>query len=132
MFIEECFVLRVEPTVFVVDDDISVRESLDLLIQSLGWRSEIFSSVQDFQSFARVRGPSCLILDISLPDLSGFGLQRLIASDLVGMPVIVITGSDERSLGVRAMKAGAFEFLVKPFESERLLKAIERAIEHNS
>lgn len=119
------------PTVFVVDDDISVRESLDLLIKSLGLESVMFSAARDFLSFARVQGPSCLILDISLPDINGLDLQRLIASDLAGLPVIVITGSDEASLMVRAMEAGAFEFLMKPFESERLLKAIERAIERS-
>ncbi len=118
------------PTVFVVDDDISVRESLELLISFAGWRPETFASAREFLARARSLTPSCLVLDVSLPDLSGLDLQELVA-DRVDMPVIFVTGHGDVPVAVRAMKAGAVEFLTKPFDDEVLLCAIRQAIEHS-
>jgi FixJ family two-component response regulator len=115
------------PTVFVVDDDISVRESLELLIGFAGWRPETFSSAQEFLARPRALSPSCLVLDVSLPDLNGLDLQKLVA-DRTDMPVIFITGYGDIPMTVRAMKAGAVEFLTKPFDDEVLLGAIRHAI----
>jgi FixJ family two-component response regulator len=106
---------QVDPIVFVVDDDISVRESLELLIRCAGWQPEIFASAQEFLSRPRVLAPSCLILDVNLPDLNGLDLQKLIAVDRVDMPIIFITGYGDVPMTVQAMKAGAAEFLTKPF-----------------
>ena len=106
---------RDTPTVFVVDDDLSVRESLELLIGFEGWRPELFASARDFLARPRPLTPGCLILDISLPDLNGLDLQRLVA-DRTEMPVIFITGHGDIPLAVRAMKAGAVEFLTQPFD----------------
>lgn len=119
------------PTVFVVDDDISVRESLDALIRFSGWQPETFASAQDFLARPRVFAPSCLILDVSLPDLSGLDLQKLIAVDRIDMPIIFITGYGDVPMTVQAMKAGAVEFLTKPFDDEVLLQAIRNAIERS-
>ena len=119
------------PTVFVVDDDVSVRESLELLIQSAGWRSETFDSAVPFLSRPHVAVPSCLILDVSLPDLDGLELQKRIADDRVDMPIIFITGYGDVPTTVRAMKAGALEFLTKPFVDDVLLSAIDHAIERS-
>lgn len=119
------------PTVFVVDDDVSVRESLELLIQSAGWRSETFDSAVPFLSRRHVAVPSCLILDVSLPDLDGLELQKRIADDRVDMPIIFITGYGDVPTTVRAMKAGALEFLTKPFVDDVLLSAIDHAIERS-
>ena len=116
------------PTVFVVDDDISVRESLDLLIESEGWRPELFASAQDFLAWPRVPGPSCLILDVSLPDLNGLDLQKRIAADRADMPIIFLTGYGDVPMTVQAMKAGAVEFLTKPFSDQVLIDAIRQAI----
>jgi FixJ family two-component response regulator len=113
--------------VFVVDDDISVRESLQMLIQSAGWRPVLFGSAQEFLAQPRVMSPSCLILDVSLPGLNGFDLQRRVA-DRTDMPIIFITGHGDVPMSVRAMKAGAAEFLTKPFTDESLLQAITHAI----
>jgi FixJ family two-component response regulator len=118
------------PTVFVVDDDISVRESLEMLLSFEGWRPEVFSSAQEFLARPRSLTPSCLILDISLPDLNGLDLQKLVA-DRTDMPVIFITGHGDIPITVRAMKAGAFEFLTKPFDDEVLLGAIRQAVERS-
>jgi FixJ family two-component response regulator len=119
------------PTVFVVDDDVSVRESLDLLIRSVGWRAETFASAQDFLAHPRALVPSCLVLDVSLPDLDGLELQRRVAADRVAMPIIFITGHGNVPMTVRAMKAGAVEFLTKPFGSDALLCAVKAAIEQS-
>ena len=123
--------LQETPTVFVVDDDVSVRESLELLIRFEGWRPETFASAQEFLARPRVHTPSCLVLDVSLPDLSGLDLQELVA-DRVDMPVIFITGHGDIPTTVRAMKAGAVEFLTKPFDDEVLLGAIREAVERSA
>ena len=119
------------PIVFVVDDDASVRKSLELLIDSAGWRSEVFASAQAFLSFPRIHAPSCLVLDVSLPDFNGLELQKRIAVDRSDMPIIFITGHGDVPMTVRAMKAGALEFFTKPFDDEVLLDAIRQAIERS-
>jgi FixJ family two-component response regulator len=119
------------PIVFVVDDDVSVRESLELLIRCEGWQPEIFASAQEFLSRPRVLVPSCLILDVSLPGLNGLDLQKRIASDRIDMPIIFITGHGDIPMSVQAMKAGAIEFLTKPFGNDVLLSAIRDAIERS-
>jgi len=118
------------PTVFVVDDDVSVRESLELLIGFAGWRPETFASAWEFLARPRALTPSCLVLDVSLPDLSGLDMQELVA-DRTDMPIIFITGHGDIPVAVRAMKAGAVEFLTKPFDDEVLLGAIRHAIERS-
>src|SRR5258707_15827782 len=118
------------PIVFVVDDDISVRESLELLIAHAGWQPETFASAQEFLSRPRELAPNCLVLDVSLPDLSGLDLQKLVA-DRIEMPIIFITGHGDVPMSVQAMRAGAVEFLTKPFEEETLLSAIRHAIERS-
>jgi FixJ family two-component response regulator len=119
------------PTVFVVDDDVSVRESLESLIRCEGWRPETFASAQEFLDYPRVLVPNCLVLDVSLPGLDGLGLQRLVAGDRKDMPIIFITGHGDVPMTVRAMKAGAVEFLTKPFNDDVLLAAIRAALEHS-
>lgn len=118
------------PTVFVVDDDISVRESLELLIGCEGWRPETFASAREFLARPRTLTLSCLVLDVSLPDLNGLDLQRLVA-DRTDMPVVFITGHGDIPMTVRAMKAGAVEFLTKPFDDEVLLGAIRQSLERS-
>jgi FixJ family two-component response regulator len=118
------------PIVFVVDDDISVRESLEGLIRSEGWETETFGSAEAFLARPRVFAPSCLVLDVSLPDLNGLDLQKRIA-DRSDMPIIFITGYGDVPMTVQAMKAGAAEFLMKPFGGEVLLNAIRQAIERS-
>ena len=120
-----------EPIVFVVDDDISVRESLELLIRCAGWQPETFASAQEFLARPRALVPSCLILDVSLPDLNGLDLQKRIANDRTDMPIIFITGHGDIPMTVRAMKAGAIEFLTKPFSDDVLLSAIRHAIQYS-
>jgi FixJ family two-component response regulator len=117
--------------VFVVDDDISVRQSVELLIHSAGWRSETFGSAHEFLARPRVTVPSCLVLDVSLPGLNGLDLQKHIAMERTDMPIIFITGYGDVPMTVRAMKAGAVEFLTKPFGDEVLLSAIENALERS-
>jgi len=119
------------PIVFVVDDDVSVRESLELLVQVSGWQAETFASAREFLARPRAVVPSCLILDVSLPDLNGLDLQRRIAVDRADMPIIVITGHGDVPMSVQAMKAGAIEFLTKPFDDEVLLNAIRHALERS-
>lgn len=119
---------QVQPIVFVVDDDISVRESLELLILSKGWQVETFVSAQDFLERPRATVPSCLLLDVSLPGLNGLDLQKRIATERTEMPIIFITGYGNIPMSVQAMKAGAVEFLTKPFNDEALLTAIEAAL----
>jgi FixJ family two-component response regulator len=120
------------PIVFVLDDDISVRESLEALIGTEGWRAECFASAQDFLARPRGATPSCLILDVNLPDLNGLDLQKQIAGERVDMPIIFITGYGDIPMTVRAMKAGAVEFLTKPFAEDALLGAIRHAIDHST
>ncbi len=120
------------PIVFVVDDDISVRESLELLIKFAGWQPETFASAEDFLARPRTLTPSCLVLDVSLPDLNGLELQKLIAGDRIDMPIIFITGHGDVPMTVQAMKAGAIEFLMKPFDDEVLLNAIRNAINRSA
>jgi FixJ family two-component response regulator len=120
------------PIVFVVDDDISVRESLELLIRCVGWQPETFASAEEFLARPRVLVPSCLVLDVSLPDLNGLELQKLIAPDRIDMPIIFITGHGDVPMTVQAMKAGAVEFLTKPIDDDALLNAIRHAIERSS
>ena len=119
------------PIVFVVDDDVSVRESLELLIRSEGWQPETFASAQEFLVRPRVLVPSCLVLDVSLPGLNGLDLQKRIAADRIDMPIIFITGYGDVPMTVKAMKAGAVEFLTKPFAGDVLLSAIRNAIERS-
>ncbi|MER8384154.1 MULTISPECIES: response regulator [unclassified Mesorhizobium] len=117
------------PVVFIVDDDVSVRESLELLICSVGWRPETFASAKAFLDRSRSLVANCLILDVNLPDLSGLDLQSLISVDRTDMPIIFITGYGDVPMTVKAMKAGAVEFLTKPFDDEELLGAIKLALE---
>ncbi|HEX7333275.1 MAG TPA: response regulator transcription factor [Pyrinomonadaceae bacterium] len=119
------------PIVFVVDDDISVRESLELLIKFSGWQPETFASAEEFLARPRSVTPSCLVLDVSLPELNGLELQKLIG-DRVDMPIIFITGHGDVPMTVQAMKAGAVEFLTKPFDDEVLLSAIRHAIKRSA
>jgi len=119
------------PVVFVVDDDVSVRESLELSIRCEGWQPETFASAQEFLSRPRGLVPSCLVLDISLPGLSGLDLQKHVSVERPDMPIIFITGYGDVPMTVQAMKAGAVEFLTKPFSDEVLLSAIRQALERS-
>jgi FixJ family two-component response regulator len=123
--------LGMGPIVFVVDDDISVRESLELLIRCEGWQPETFSSGQEFLSRPRALVPSCLVLDFSLPGLNGLELQKRLAVERTDMPIIFITGYRDVPMTVQAMKAGAVEFLTKPFGEDALLSAIRAALERS-
>jgi FixJ family two-component response regulator len=118
------------PVVFVVDDDVSVRESLELLILSAGWQPEVFASAEEFLERSRIDGPSCLVLDVTLPNLNGLDLQKRIV-DRTDMPIIFITGYGDVPSTVQAMKAGAVEFLTKPFGDDVLQSAISHAIERS-
>ncbi|HEX2672134.1 MAG TPA: response regulator [Polyangiaceae bacterium] len=117
--------------VYVVDDDISVRESLEALIGVVGWQVETFASARAFLARSRAAVPSCLVLDVSLPDLSGLDLQKLLLSDRVNLPIIFITGHGDVPMTVQAMKAGAVEFLTKPFEDGVLCDAVRHALERS-
>jgi len=119
------------PTVFVIDDDVSVRESLEALIRSCGWQPETFSCAREFLARPRVHAPGCLLLDISLPDLNGLDLQKHIAVDRADMPIIFITGHGDVPMTVEAMKGGAVEFLTKPFGDDVLLLAIQQALDRS-
>ena len=121
-----------KPMVFVVDDDISVRESLEMLIRFAGWECETFASASEFLGRSRVAAPSCLVLDVNLPDLSGLDLQQRVSADVLRMPIIFITGYGDVPMTVKAMKAGAVEFLTKPFSDDALLDAIGNAIERST
>jgi FixJ family two-component response regulator len=116
--------LQIAPVVCVVDDDVSVRESLELLIRCEGWQSQTFASAKEFLDRRRSVGPSCLVLDYSLPDLNGLELQKRVAIERPDMPIIFITGHRDVPMTVQAMKAGALEFLTKPFSDGALLNAI--------
>jgi FixJ family two-component response regulator len=119
------------PIVFVVDDDISVRESLELLIRNEGWQPETFASAQEFLDRPRIFAPSCLVLDVSLPGLNGLELQKRVAVERSDLPIIFITGHGDVPMTVQAMKAGAVEFLTKPFGDSALLSAIRHSLERS-
>jgi FixJ family two-component response regulator len=123
--------LTTKPIVFVVDDDIIVRESLKALIEASGLQAETFASAQEFLAHPRPLIPSCLVLDVFLPDFSGLDLQKRVAADRPEMPVIFITGCGDVSTSVQAMKAGAIEFLTKPFRHDVLLNGIRHALERS-
>jgi len=116
------------PTVYIVDDDISVRESLEALIRSVGWEPRTFASAEEFLTLARIAAPSCLVLDVTLPDLNGLELQKRVAADHADLPLIFITGHCDAPMTAEAMKAGAVEVLTKPFGVDVLLAAIEHAL----
>lgn len=120
----------IKPIVFVIDDDASVRNSLKLLIESGGWQAETFASGHEFLSRPRERGPSCLVLDVFLPELNGCDVQALIA-DRSDMPVIFITAYGDVPTTVRAMRAGAVEFLTKPLDGDVLIGAIRTSLERS-
>src|SRR5260221_9597409 len=120
------------PIVFVVDDDISVRESLELLLEFAGWRADTFASAEEFLARPEVYVPSCLVLDVSLPELNGLDLQKLLVADRSHMPIIFITGHGDIPMTVQAMKAGAVEFLTKPIDDDALINAIKYAIERRT
>ena len=120
-----------KPIVFVVDDDVWIRESLQTLLQDEGWQPETFASAQEFLDRPRPLTPSCLVLDVSLPGLDGLELQKRIAAERTDMPIIFITGHGDIPMSVGAMKAGASEFLTKPFSDEVLLTAIRQALERS-
>src|SRR5918992_3476623 len=120
----------VKGSVFVVDDDISVREALELLLKEAGWQPRMFESAQGFLDHPRATGPSCLVLDVTLPGLNGLELQKQLAVRHE-MPIIFITGYGDVPMSVQAMKAGAVEFLTKPFDDDVLVSAIRNAIERS-
>ena len=119
------------PIVFVVDDDVSVRESLELSVRNAGWQPETFESAQEFLARARPQVPSCLVLDLSLPGISGLDLQKQVCTERPDMPIIFITGYGDVPKSVQAMKAGAIEFFTKPVSQEVLLGAIRQALERS-
>jgi FixJ family two-component response regulator len=123
--------MDVAPVVFVVDDDVSVRESLEARIASTGWRPEVFACAQEFLASARPSCPTCLLLDVNLPDLNGLDVQRLIADERPDTPIIFITGVGDIPMTVQAMKAGALEFLTKPYSPRVLLEIINNALERS-
>jgi len=120
---------QTDAIIAIVDDDPSVRRGLQRLIRSAGWKTETFASAQEFLSCPRAITPSCLVLDVTLPDLNGLELQKRVAADRIDMPIIFITGYGDVPMTVRAMKAGALEFLTKPFDDDVLLRAIRQALE---
>ena len=120
-----------EPIVFAVDDDASIREALSRLFRSIGMRAHIFASAQDFLTFKRPDAPACLVLDVRLPGSSGLDLQLELAATAPAIPIIFITGHGDIPMSVQAMKAGAVEFLTKPFRDQALLDAIHQAIERD-
>jgi FixJ family two-component response regulator len=122
--------LSIPPVVFVIDDALPVRESLESLLQAAGWQAISFASAEEFLAYPRTLAPSCLVLDVTLPDLSGLELQSLLANR-TELPIIFITGLLDVPTTVQAMKAGAIEFLTKPFSGEVLLLAVDRALEHS-
>jgi FixJ family two-component response regulator len=119
------------PIVFIVDDDVSVRESLELLVRNEKWKPETFASAQEFLNHPRTAVPSCLVLDLSLPGLNGLELQKQLAAEHIDMPIIFITGHGDVPKSVQAMKAGALEFLTKPIDSDALVSAIGKALERS-
>ena len=122
--------MTARPTVFVVDDDVSVRQSLELLIERSGWQPKTFASAREFLAQPRIPAPTCMVLDVALRGLSGLDLQRLVA-DRTDMPIIFLTGHGDVATTVQAMKAGALEFLTKPFRPDVLVGAIREALERS-
>ena len=120
-----------KPIVFVVDDDVWIRESLQTLLKDEGWQPETFASAQEFLDRPRPFTPSCLVLDVSLPGLDGLELQKRVAAERTDMPIVFITGHGDIPMSVGAMKAGAIEFLTKPFSDDALLTAIRQALERS-
>ena len=118
-------------TVYVVDDDASIRQAIQALLKSVGLRSEAFSSAQEFLARKMAEGPSCLVLDVRLPGLSGLDFQRQLAEAGVLIPIIFITGHGDIQMSVKAMKSGAVEFLTKPFHDQDLLDAVQQALERD-
>jgi FixJ family two-component response regulator len=118
--------------VYVVDDDVSVRESLEPLLRFEGFQVETFASARDFLERSRTDGPGCVVLDLSLPDLSGLDLQKLLLTDRANLPIIFITGYGDVPTTVKAMKAGAVEFLTKPLDNAALIEAIRQALERSA
>ena len=125
---EEVSLNEPAPVVFVVDDDAGVRDAVRTLIMSVGIRAETFASTREFLNARRTDGPACLVLDVRLPDSSGLELQRELAEAGIAVPIIFITGHGDIPMSVQAMKAGAVEFLTKPFRGQQLLDAIQDAI----
>jgi len=119
------------PVIAIVDDDPSVREGLQSLIRSAGWSVETFSSAQEFLTRSRAKAPSCLILDLQLPDLSGLDLRKRMATTDLEIPIVFLTGHGDIPASVQAMKAGALEFLTKPVDEQDLLRAIQEAIDRD-
>jgi FixJ family two-component response regulator len=120
-----------EPTIFVIDDDLSVRQALASLLKSVGWHVQTFRSAQDFLRSGELDAPGCLVLDVRLPGLSGLDLQRSLADRKSHLPIIFLTGHGNIPMSVRAMKAGAVEFLTKPFQEQDLLDAIQQALDRD-
>jgi FixJ family two-component response regulator len=118
--------------VFVVDDDVSVRESLELLVENAGWRPSLFKSANEFLAMPVSDRPSCLLLDVNLPDLNGLDLQKVLSVDRAGMPIIFISGYGDVPMTVRAMKAGADEFLTKPLDDKVVIEAVRSALERSA
>jgi FixJ family two-component response regulator len=122
---------EISPIVFVIDDEPSVRASLKRLIGSVGLQVQTFSSAKEFLKITRPDGPACLVLDVRLPDLSGLELQQELTTAKESLPIVFITGHGDIPMSVRAMKAGAIEFLTKPFREQDLLEAIHQGIDRN-
>jgi FixJ family two-component response regulator len=120
-----------QPTVFVIDDDASVRDAIKGVVKSVGLRAETFGSAQDFLRKWQPDGPSCLVLDVRLPGLSGLDFQHELTRANIGIPIIFLTGYGDIPMSVRAMKAGAVEFLTKPFRDQDLLDAIQQALDRD-
>jgi FixJ family two-component response regulator len=129
--LRSCSMARAIPIVFVVDDDISIRESLETVIARAGWRPQLFSSAQEFLVSPRPTSPSCLVLDVNLPDLNGLEVQGRIVGERAEMPIIFITGYGDIPMTVQAMKAGAVEFLTKPVTPAVLVQSIRSALERS-
>ena len=123
--------LRSTPTVFVIDDDVEVRKSIQGLLKASGLDSESFATAEEFLARTAQDGPSCLVLDVSLPGVNGLELQQKLANAVVPIPIIFITGHGDIPMTVKAMKTGAVEFLTKPFDDEDLLNAIRQAFNHD-
>jgi FixJ family two-component response regulator len=117
------------PVVYIVDGDVSVRDSLGMVVRQAGWHPETFASARAFLPYARVNAPSCLVLELALPDLSGLDLQKRLAADRTDIPIIFVTGYSDVPMAVQAMKAGAVEFLIKPLGVERMMTAIRSALD---
>lgn len=120
-----------KPMVYIVDDDLSVRSSLEALVWAAGWKAASFASAGEFLAFARVPAPGCLVLDVTLPDISGLELQTRLVSEHVDLPILFISGYGDVPMTVQAMKAGALDFFTKPFQGDALLRAIELAIQRS-